>query len=313
MNVFAKFFSFLIYGAFTLCIFLISCNESDEHNASPKFYLPYELTDSDAKYRLPSKLVEISGLSCITDSTIACVQDEEGDVYIFNPIDGEVHHKINFGKDGDYEGVEYIDGSVYVIRSSGKLYEIQAFGTDNQTTTKHKLFLEKANNPEGVAYDPIHHRLLISAKGRPGDEHSIKEENNIYGFDLETKTLMEEPMMSFSSSDIYDFLGQSRLREVHDRATNFLLPGSIGILAFHPSGIAVHPISGNIYMVTSRGNLLIVLSHDGEILYICDLPETQFKKPEGITFLPNADLLIANEGLDGIANIRRFNYIKQID
>jgi len=298
---------------FVLYCGLHACSSVQKPKSQSDFFLPYELTDPDNKYRLPGKLVEISGLSCISDTTIACVQDENGEVYIFDPVAGEVNKKIQFGKDGDYEGLEYIDGSMYVVRSSGKIYEVAHFDTENQTTTKHVTALKKVNNPEGVAYDPFHQRLLISAKGLPADESSADELKCIYGFDLQSKQLMLEPLFTFSGEQIYQFLGKNKLAEVHDRATNYLVPGSIGLLAFHPSGIAVHPFSSDIYMVTSRGNLLIVLSHQGELLYIRDLPEEIFRKPEGITFLSNGDMLISNEGLDGIANIQRFNYIKPID
>ncbi len=303
----------VFYFTIVIISFLLACTPKKSPSHTSSFSIPYEITDSDAKYRLPGKLVEISGLSCIDDSTIACVEDEEGYVYIFDVIKGKVDQRVHFGKDGDYEGVEFIDGDMYVLRSSGKLYEIQAFRADSQITVKHRTLLAKANNPEGLAYDHIHHRLLVASKGRLNDEKSIKNLNTIYAFDLETKKLLAEPVFSFSVDDIYTFLGRSDLQQVHDRATNFLLPGSIGILGFHPSGIAVHPLSGDIYMVTSKGNLLIILDHEGEIIYIRDLPEELFTKPEGITFLPNGDMLISNEGLDGIANIRRFNYIKQIE
>lgn len=297
-----------------LLLALGACTSPEPPPASEgTFYLPYELTDPDAKYRLPGKLVEISGLSYVNDSTIACIQDEEGSFFLFDLKLQEVYQRIQFGKDGDYEGVEYVDGSVYTLRSSGKLYEVKAFGTENQETIKHKTPLEKVNNPEGLTYDAANRRLLISCKGFPGDAASTQEYDAIYAYDLASSTFLPKPAISFSVKDLYEFLGKSKLERVHDRATDFLVPGSIGLIAFAPSGIAIHPISGHIYTVTSQGNLMVVLSPEGELTYIRDLPPELFRQPEGIAFLSNGDLLISNEGQEGIANILRFNYIKQIE
>ncbi|MGB0930587.1 MAG: hypothetical protein ACPGVB_07415, partial [Chitinophagales bacterium] len=93
----------------------------------------------------------------------------------------------------------------------------------------------------------------------------------------------------------------------------FFAPSSTDILAFQTSGIAIHPISGNYYLVSSKDNFFMILNPKGEFRYIRQLDSQLFRKPEGITFLPNGDLLISNEGLNEIADITRFNYVKDID
>ena len=57
----------------------------------------------------------------------------------------------------------------------------------------------------------------------------------------------------------------------------------------------------------------MILSPKGEFRYIRQLDNKLFRKPEGITFLHNGDLFISNEGMNEIADITRFNYVKDIE
>ena len=45
---------------------------------------PYDLRNPDTAYYLPSYLEEISGISCYKKNKIACVQDEDAIIYIFD-------------------------------------------------------------------------------------------------------------------------------------------------------------------------------------------------------------------------------------
>ncbi len=71
---------------------------------------------------------------------------------------------------------------------------------------------------------------------------------------------------------------------------------SKGDMSFQPSGIAIHPITGNIYILGSVGNLLIVFSRDGTMLAMVKLRSRYFPQAEGICFSPDGTLYIANEG-----------------
>ena len=48
------------------------------------YNFPYQLGKPDKSWELPDKLIEISGLSFIDEYTLACIQDEKGNIYIFN-------------------------------------------------------------------------------------------------------------------------------------------------------------------------------------------------------------------------------------
>lgn len=278
------------------------------------FNISYDLSKETEKYRLPGKLVEISGLSFLNDTIIACVQDELGELYTFNLNKSVITTRTPFGKEGDYEGVSCTDSLIYTLRSSGKIYEVQHFKEDSQSTVKYRTDLRKFNNPQGMVYDKAHSRLLIACNGLIGDEESIDKVRSIYSFDLQTKKLSPVPVIKFTIDDIYQFLEVGGIAKTSEKISKFFSPSSAtDVLAFQTSGIAIHPISGNYYLVSSKDNFFMILNPKGEFLYIRQLDSDLFRKPEGITFLRNGDLLISNEGVNEIADITRFNYVKDIE
>ena len=79
-------------------------------------------------------------------------------------------------------------------------------------------------------------------------------------------------------------------------------------LEFAPSGIAVHPKTQNIYVLSSQGKTLVVLHSDGQIAHIEKLEKEIHPQPEGICFDQEGNLFISNEGKeeDGVGKIYKF-------
>ena len=69
-----------------------------------------------------------------------------------------------------------------------------------------------------------------------------------------------------------------------------------------------HPLTAEIYIISHRGSLLVILKPDGKLRDAILLNERFFHQPEGITFAPNGDLYISNEAVDKKANILKFGY-----
>ena len=269
----------------------------------------YNLSEYSKKFKLPGKLNEVSGLSSFSAGSIACVQDEEGKMYIYNLKNEEVEETIGFGKKGDYEGIAIADEDAFVLRSDGALFQVKNWKTEDRETIEFKTFLSEKNDAEGICYDPGGHRLLIACKGRAGEGDSFKGKKAIYSFDLSLRKLSEVPAFLISLQQIRDSLKLAGLNESYERLTEFLGEPE-GSLTFQPSGIAIHPFSGHIYVISSAGKLLVVLNQNGKIEHIEKMNCKYFKQPEGITFLPDGDMLISNEGQGGDADILLFKYGK---
>ena len=167
-----------------------------QDNKSPVFYngsnvnFPYDLENPDRKWELEDRLNEISGLGFIDEDRLACIQDEKGNIYIFSLESGEVERKIDFEKDGDYEGIEVVGDDAWIIRSQGDLYRVSNFmDQDRRETKKFKTLLSKGNEPEGIGYDAVNDGLLIACKGAPLIEEDNTDFKAVYFFDLFFETL----------------------------------------------------------------------------------------------------------------------------
>ena len=79
-------------------------------------------------------------------------------------------------------------------------------------------------------------------------------------------------------------------------------------LKFNISAIAIHPISGNLYILNAADHALFVVNDKSKIIAIQLLDPVLFNKPEGLTFKPNGDMFITNEGQEGKANIVSLTY-----
>ncbi|MEL6614475.1 MAG: SdiA-regulated domain-containing protein, partial [Bacteroidota bacterium] len=72
-------------------------------------------------------------------------------------------------------------------------------------------------------------------------------------------------------------------------------------------GLAVHPASGEIYVLSGVRKALVVLSPEGERVTAVSLPPGLYPQPEGIAFAADGTLYIANEGGDGAATLLRLS------
>ena len=277
---------------FLICIMPFSCN-SVSRDVSSFDDFPYHLNEPDQVFKLKSELEEISALTYLEDHKLACVQDEDGILYIFDTHQGEIVSKYNFGDGGDYEGIEVVGNTAYVLRSDGTLYEILNFSDNAPKVNTYETPLNAKNDTEGLGYDPTQNCLLIACKEQGFIDEKSDDQRAVYRFDLENKTLIQQPYLVIEEGKL-----AARTRKK---------------ISFHPSGIAVHPLTQELYIIASNGKLLVVMDTNGNILAAKSLPANVFNQPEGICFAPDGTLYISNEGRDGNGNILRFIYKKEIE
>jgi uncharacterized protein YjiK len=70
-----------------------------------------------------------------------------------------------------------------------------------------------------------------------------------------------------------------------------------------------HPVQNKLYIVSSIGKLLVITDLKGRVEEAFSLNPSVFRQPEGLTFAPNGDMFISNEGGDGMATLLKFAYI----
>lgn len=277
--------------------------------ATEDYILGYDLTNPNKRLKLSKKLEEVSGLSLSRDGQqIVAVEDERGKIYLLDKQTGEILKDFDFWKSGDYEGVEVVGSEIYVLKSSGTIYRVINPGKENQTVEKFNSFLDSDNDVEGLAYDPVKHRLLLACKAKAGQGKAFQGKKSIYAFDLNTLTLQPEPAFVVSLSDIHTYLGTTPAIRKLDKLAEMFKPGSE--LIFAPSAVAIHPITGDIYILSSVGKVLMVINSSGQLQHIEKLRKEVHSQPEGLCFDVDGTLYIANEGKGGRGEILIFNYSK---
>ena len=293
---------FLLSGA-ALILILAACQpakksatESNEDKPVVNQPIPYNLTQPDERVELPADLREVSGLSYYKPGRLALIQDELAVVFIYDLAKKRIVDEHVFGKKGDYEGVEFVNGELYALRNDGELYHftptngIKTLGAGNPT--RHiKIDLPGRgtagkNDVEGLGYDPKLNALLLATK----DAARGGTDKPIYFYDLKNEVLWRGPVLK--QADLQTLTGQNDGDELK------------------PSGIAVHPKTGEYYVLASAGRSLIITNRNGKLLSAVALDKSVFRQPEGICFTPDGTLFIASEGGDGAGYLLRFEMTK---
>lgn len=202
------------------------------------------------------------------------MNDEHGRMYVYDLVERKIIHKVRFEGNGDFEGIERVGKYIYAIKSNGKLYRFNIEMTG---------VVEKIDSPfgadndiEGLGYHPAKHQLLVALKGDSDIKGVDVKGKAIYAFDIATDKFLRIPAYTLKDKDIERVLGSDRTK-------------------LRPSGVAVHPISGEIYMLASVGHALVVFHPDGKPKNLSILKRSLFPQPEGIAFSPEGDLFISNE------------------
>jgi len=149
----------------------------------------------------------------------------------------------------------------------------------------YKNNLSAVNDVEGLCYDSKNNQLLLALKGQLHKKD--KDCRQIFAFNLVTKQLSDKPVLKICNED-FEALGNMKIK-------------------FRPSCLAIHPVSGQIYMVSAEASAILRMWPDGRIIDLANLNTTIFNQPEGITFSPEGTLYISNEGEFGTADIVKFS------
>jgi uncharacterized protein YjiK len=288
-------------------IFTSFCDPSRNVYTSEDYSFPYSLNDPDKKYKLPDYLEEVSGLSWYRKGRLACVQDEKANIYVLELGKKLKISKIDFGKDGDFEDISIVDKTAYVLRNDGEIFRVRDFDKEDFKVKKFKTALSEKNDTEGMAYDVLTHSLLIACKGSPSidKDDDLSGNRAIYRFDLGKNELIKEPHFLINLKELDNYRDESSfIKFSRQLAKTLRLVESE--TSFRPSGIAIHPEYGDIYLISSVGKLLIVMDRRGKILDIHNLDPNLFRQPEGICFSPSGNLYISNEGQGGKGYILKF-------
>lgn len=254
----------------------------------------YDLKTPDRMWKLPAPLVEVSGNTWLDKDHLILIEDTHPNLYLIKIDDknATLEKTIPFQKDDkvkfDIEDVCMVGDKVYALWSHGSLFEINNWNS-NPDVREINTGLTKKNNTEGLCYDPVSKKLLIACKDESGIDGEKKSTKAVYQFDTETQKLDEKPFLVIHKDDFEKLAGSK--------------------LDFNPSAIVVHPVTHEIYLLSTRDNkCMAVFDREGSLLFFQFMDKDLMPQPEGICFSPEGKLYISSEDKKGDpGNLFEFN------
>lgn len=230
------------------------------------------------QWALPETLQEISGLALGPQGRLFAHSDEAAVIYELDHRSGRILKRFALGdppRPGDYEGIAWADGLLYLMTSEGDLLVAPEPAHGAHTAFRlHDTGLGRRCEIEGLDFDAPRRLLLVACK-RPR-EAALKDKLAVLAWSLDRLAPAPE----------------------HDLIVTW--KGPDGRDELHPSGLTRSPVSGNLLLVAARQHALVEVSPRGEVVAVVRLRDRrQHPQMEGITVTPSGDLLIADEGDGG--------------
>ncbi|MEO8199549.1 MAG: SdiA-regulated domain-containing protein [Gemmatimonadota bacterium] len=228
-----------------------------------------------ARWILPTSLNEISGLALTTDGRLFTHGDERAVISQVDYRKGEVIKQFQLGKrvvKGDFEGITIVGDIMFMLTSTGKLYEFREGGNgDRVDYSIHDTELGHECEFEGIAYDKSINSLLLSCKN-VGTKR-MQDSLVIYRWNLSET-------------------GRNRISHISGNPAAIVQENDWKGL--HPSDITVDPISGNYVLVSSQESALIWVKPDGTVLSARPLPGGH-DQAEGLAITQDSILIVSDE------------------
>lgn len=235
--------------------------------------------DAATRWKLPGCLTEISGLAMAPDGRLFAHNDEVAIVYEVDYLSGEIVKAFGLANLGqtiadDLEGIAFVDDTAYMVTSAGRIYEFPE-GEDGEHVTfnVYDSGVGCACEIEGLAFDPCGRVLLILCKNPLVQELAGKV--GIYRWSVDNKRTVEGGHTLVDMAEILAAIDKKK---------------------FQPSGIEVHPESGNYFLVAARQGSVTEVTPNGRVVAAMRFPAKWHRQAEGITFAPDYTMIVSDEG-----------------
>ena len=267
-------FKYLLH-LFLFTTAIAACSQKASKYTSPAGYN----LDKPEKHIMPASLLEISGISFKDGNSniLYAEQDEEGKVFYLKPGDTKAQHT-KFGKNGDYEDVAICGDKVILLRSDGSLYvfPFSEMGKPEAANVQEYKNVLSPGEYEGLCCDNLSNQLYVLCKICQDADASKAATGYILSVTAQG-TIEQQGSFSISVNEIAAMAKEKKMM-------------------FHPSALALQPVSHNWYILSSVNKLLVITDRNWKVIEVHHLNPSIYAQPEGIVFDKNANLYISNEG-----------------
>jgi uncharacterized protein YjiK len=264
-----------VYRVITICIFIatlttisVSCNRQINFTSPPGYDLNHPTT-----IYLESDLNEISGIIYYPkDTGIFAISDATGSLYKIFPDKNALVQRWKFGKNQDYEDLQRVDSTFYILSSSGDIVSVKFSRHAPMLVTEFKIHDKEKNEFETLYFDSALHKLILICKDCEEDK---KNTVSTHAFDISSSTYTKGPYKI--NVNIIDSLMKMKK------------------MKFKPSAAAINPLTHELFILASVNKMLVIADTNGNVKQSYLLRPSIYKQPEGIAFTPSGTLLISNE------------------
>lgn len=277
-------FKFLIISCVTCTVTLAACKFSSYSGPAE-----YQIANPE-RIELGKVMNEISGINFIpATGKILAISDSKEQVYQLDPQNLKITNYTGklVASNSDLEDVVKVGASIYLLKSIGEIVEVPDNATDSFKLNYYRLPITGRNDFETLYYDSTANGLIMICKAC--ESEIGKSVRTAYRFDLTSKTFDSTSFFTISKDEVKAILKTTEAK-------------------VNPSAAAIHPINGNLYVLSSAGNLMIITDTRGKVLDAYNIHPDDFPQAEGITFAPNGDMFISNEAKHGTPTLLKFLY-----
>ncbi|MES2419308.1 MAG: SdiA-regulated domain-containing protein [Bacteroidota bacterium] len=278
-------------SAMLITLLGLSCVEKgDKDAASPP---GYNLA-APHKYNMPESLQEISGIAFNKGDQrlVYAHQDEDGNLFSL-PLGTKDKTVTKFSGKGDYEDIAIAKNWIIILKSNGTLFSFPLSEAKNEVATgviETKDLLPKGEY-EGMFANEVTGQVYVLCKTCKQDKGSKITSGYILA-------LQQNGTLKYTGSFKIDMSALDKLTGKKKGP-------------FHPSGLAINPLTQEWYIISSVNKVLVVANAQWKIKNAYHLSANTFNQPEGIAFDKSGNLFISNEGSETeFGNILRFDYKK---
>ena len=268
-----------------------------EGPADPNPAFPYDITYPYSYFELDENLKHVSGLTASSDlKTVTCIQSDDGKAYKIDRKTGAITSSIFFVTEGEFEGIEMVGDTLFAVKGNGQLYKVWNLNGAHKNVKMVRTGLPRTENVEGLGYDLQRNRLLMSSKGQKEGEFTKK----IFEFDVKTNVTNPIPAYEITLASFKAFLTDKKADKNYAKLyDDYVAHANPKGFDFAPSSLSVHPVDGNIYVLSSINNVLLVINQQGQIVEMSKLKKESHIAPTGICFDEEGTMYISNESRDG--------------
>ena len=240
----------------------------------------YTLNEKTATHlKLPTYLEEISGLAMTRDNRLLAHNDERGVIFEIDYQKGAIAKAFQLSDmknpvASDFEGIATIDDQIYLVTSSGRLYECrEGAAGESVLFNVYTTGVGRDCEIEGLTYDESKRALLMMCKDARNAD--MEGQLAIYHWSIDDKQL---------SVDAHTVIPVAEFSQ-HIKGKKF-----------QPSGIERHPMSGNYFIVAARQGAIAEITPGGKVVAVREFPAQWHRQVEGIAFAADGTLIVSDEG-----------------